>query len=200
VTMNNVVHNTAWIPGHFHTTIGGPVFLSFLGMSLLLVTQLTGKRLRLPTLNLWVPYLWTIGILVFSIGLSVAGLLGEPRRTNLGLTYANPRSPLYHPGWEIWSQIGAIGGVIMTLAMLFFFIVFFATLFGSTERAPALALPTSEAYHDGSGRFVLNFRPWVVAATVLLAVAYFPPLYEIVTGQTQDASAYQPSSPVAVPR
>jgi len=198
VTMNNVVHNTAWIPGHFHTTVGGPVFLSFLGMSLFLVAQLTGKRLRFPRLNLWVPYLWTAGIFVFSIGLSVAGLLGEPRRTNLGLTYANPGSPIYHAGWQVWSQLGAIGGIIMTIAMALYFIIFFATLLGSTEHAPALALPTAEAYHDGSSRVALNFRPWVVAAIVLLLIAYVPPLYEIVTGPTQGAAAYEPSSPVPV--
>ena len=199
VTMNNVVHNTAWIPGHFHTTIGGPVFLSFLGMSVFLVAQLTGKRVRLPRLNLWVPYLWTAGVFVFSIGLSVAGLLGEPRRSNLGPTYANPASPLYHPAWQVWSHLGALGGVIMTAAMAAFFIVFFATLLGSKERAPAVALPTSEAYHDGAGSFVLNFRPWVVAALVLLAIAYIPPIYEVVTGPTQSAPAYEPSSPVVAP-
>ncbi len=200
VTMNNVVHNTAWIPAHFHTTVGGPVFLPFLGMSLLLLTQLTGKRLRFRALNLWVPYVWTIGVLVFSIALSVAGLLGEPRRTNLGLTYANPNSPIYQSAWHIWSQLGALGGVIMTVAMLFFFIVFFATLFGPAEYVPALALPTADAYHNGSGRFVRNFRPWVVAALVLLAVAYIPPLYEILTGPTQNAPAYDPASPIALPR
>jgi cytochrome c oxidase subunit 1 len=196
VTMNNVVHNTAWIPGHFHTTVGGPVFLSFLGMSLFLVVQLTGKPLRFPTLNLWVPYLWTAGIFVFSIGLSVAGLLGEPRRSNLGMTYANPSSPLYHASWQIWSHLGALGGIIMTVAMAFFFLVFFATLLGTKERESGLVLPTAEAYHDGSGRFVLNFRPWVVAAIVLLAIAYIPPLYEIVTGPTQGVPAYEPSSPI----
>lgn len=88
----------------------------------------------------------------------------------------------------------------MTLAMLLFFIVFFATLFGPAERVPALALPTAEAYHDGSGRFVRNFRPWVVAAVVLLAVAYVPPLYEIVTGPTQNVPAYDPASPIVLPR
>ena len=199
-TMNNVVHNTAWIPGHFHTTIGGPVFLSFLGMSLFLTAQLTGKRVRMPTLNLWVPYLWTAGIFVFSIGLSVAGLLGEPRRSNLGTTYANPASPLYHPEWQLWSHIGALGGIIMTVAMLFFFIVFFATLLGSKQQEPALELPTAEAYHDGNGRLVSNFRPWVMAAIVLLAIAYIPPLYEIITGPTQRVPAYEPSSPVATQR
>jgi cytochrome c oxidase subunit I len=198
VTMNNVVHNTAWIPGHFHTTVGGPVFLSFLGMSVFLLAQLTGKRVCFPRLNLLVPYVWTLGIFVFSTGLSVAGLLGEPRRSNLGPTYANPASPLYHPAWHPWAQLGAIGGIIMTAAMALYFVVFFATLLTRTTDAPALALPSSEAYHDGSGRFVLNFRPWVVAAILLLAIAYIPPIYEVVTGPTQSVPAYAPSSPVAV--
>jgi len=198
--MNNVVHNTAWIPGHFHTTVGGPVFLSFLGMSLFLTAQLLGKRVRFPMLNLCVPYLWTAGVFVFSIGLSVAGLLGEPRRSNLGPTYANAASPLYHPGWQVWSQLGAVGGIIMTGAMLLFFIVFFATLLSRAEQPPALRFPTAEAYHDGTGRFVSNFRPWVVAALVLLALAYIPPLYEIVSGPTQRVPAYEPASPIAAPR
>ena len=198
--MNSVVHNTAWIPAHFHTTIGGPVFLAFLGMSLFLVTQLMGKRLRFPTLNLLVPYLWVAGILVFSVSLSVAGLLGEPRRTNLGPTYSNPGSPLYQPAWHIWSQLGAVGGVIMTAAMLLFFIVFFATLLSPAEQPVSLRFPTSEALHDGSGRFVLNFRPWVIAAVVLLAIAYIPPIYEVVSGPTQSVPAYEPSSPVAAPQ
>lgn len=199
-TMNNVVHNTAWVPAHFHTTLGGPAFLAFLGMSVFLVAQLTGKRLRLPTLNLWVPYLWTAGILIFSTGLSVAGLIGAPRRTNLGPTYADPASPLYHPNWHVWSYVGLLGGVIMTLAMVFFFAVFFATLLGKKERKPVLELPTSEVLHDGDGRFVLNFRPWVIVAVVLLAIAYIPPIYEVVTGPTQAVPAYEPSSPVAAQR
>ena len=88
----------------------------------------------------------------------------------------------------------------MTLAMLLFFIVFFATLLGRKQQEPALELPTAEALHDGSGRYVTNFRPWVVAAIVLLFIAYVPPLYEIITGPTQRVPAYEPSSPVAVQR
>ncbi|HEY2474117.1 MAG TPA: cbb3-type cytochrome c oxidase subunit I [Candidatus Cybelea sp.] len=30
-SMNAVVHNTIWIVGHFHVTVGGPVALTFLG-------------------------------------------------------------------------------------------------------------------------------------------------------------------------
>jgi len=78
--------------------------------------------------------------------------------------------------------------------------VFFATLLGSKQQEPALELPTAEAYHDGNGRLVSNFRPWVMAAIVLLAIAYIPPLYEIITGATQRVPAYEPSSPVATQR
>ncbi len=198
VAMNNVVHNTSWIPGHFHMTVGGPVFLSFIGMTLFLLTQLTGKPLRLPRLNLWVPYLWTGGMLIFSVGFSVAGLMGQPRRTNLGLTYSNPASPLFHPVWENWSRVGAVGGIIISCAMLCFFIVFFATLFGATERPPHLALPTAEPYHDEDIGFIRNFTPWVVAAVILVAIAYVPPLYEVVTGPTQAVRAYDPASPAPI--
>lgn len=197
VGMNNVVHNTSWIPGHFHTTIGGPVFLSFIGMTLFLVAQLTGKRIRLPRLNLLVPYLWTGGMLIFSVSFSVAGLLGQPRRTNLGLTYSNPDSPQFHAVWENWSLAGAVGGIIISLAMLCFFIVFFSTLFSRKEREPELALPASEAYHDEELGLVRNFTPWVVTAIILLAIAYVPPLYEVVTGPTQAVPGYDPASPVA---
>ncbi|HUI26783.1 MAG TPA: cbb3-type cytochrome c oxidase subunit I [Candidatus Kryptonia bacterium] len=197
VGMNNVVHNTAWIPGHFHTTIGGPVFLSFLGMSVFLVAQLTGKRVRLPSLNLIVPYAWTAGVLIFSLGLSVEGLLGAPRRSDLGQSYANPNSPLFQPGWQIWSQIAAIGGVIMGLAMLAYFVVFFTTLLSPKQREASLTFPTAEAYHDADTPFVRNFTPWVVAAIVLILIAYVPPLYEIVSANVPGARGYLPSSPVA---
>ncbi len=194
--MNNVVHNTAWIPGHFHTTVGGPTFLAFIGMGLFLVSELTGKPVRLPRLNVWVPYLWLIGVLVFSLGLSVSGLLGAPRRSNLGPTYANPDSPLFHPTWMIWSHIGMLGGIIMTVAMLAYFVVFFATLFGAKERAAALRFPTAEAYHDGDLGMVRNFTPWVLAAVVLLVIAYVPPIWEAVAGPVQRVPGYTPSSPV----
>ncbi len=41
--LNAVVHNTAWMPGHFHMTVAGPVFLSIIGMSLFLYSGLIGK-------------------------------------------------------------------------------------------------------------------------------------------------------------
>ena len=48
--LNNVVHNTAWMPGHFHMTVAGPVFLAIIGMSTYLFSKLSGKRVFLREL------------------------------------------------------------------------------------------------------------------------------------------------------
>jgi cytochrome c oxidase subunit 1 len=53
---------------------------------LFLVATLTGKEIKLPTWNVWVPYIWTVGIMIFSTGLFIGGANGEPRRTNMGLS------------------------------------------------------------------------------------------------------------------
>jgi len=43
--LNQAIHNTGFISGHFHMTVGGPVFLTILALSLELFSQLTGKSL-----------------------------------------------------------------------------------------------------------------------------------------------------------
>lgn len=195
-SMNNVVHNTSWLPAHFHQTVAGPVFLSFIGMTLFLVSKLTGKEIKFPELNVWAPYIWAIGILFFSGGLFIGGIGGEPRRTNMGLSYTNPQSPLYHSDWAFAKTVGTFGGIIMTVAALMFFIVFFATLFSRAKHEGALELIVSEPYHDEDVAIVRSFRPWLVGAAVLLAIAYGPPITQTLRSNFAGAPAYTPDNPV----
>jgi len=196
--MNNVVHNTAWLPAHFHQTVAGPVFLSYIGMSLFLTANLTGKEIKLPRWNVWIPYIWTLGIMIFSTGLFIGGAAGEPRRTNLGVSYSDPHSPLYHPEWHFGDMMGCVGGIIMTIAGLMFFVVFFATLFGRTAKKGALDLIVSEPYHDERVPAVQSFTPWLAAAALLLVIAYAPPLTETIRSQFPGARGYYPHSPLPI--
>jgi cytochrome c oxidase subunit I len=196
--MNRVVHNTAWMPGHFHMTVAGPVFLSFIGMVLLLSSQLLGKRIRVKMFINWPPYLWLAGMLIFSTGLSYGGAaLGEPRRTNLGLTYLNPNSPLFRADWKIPTAITAIGGSIMTIAMIIYFVILFSTLFSKSEAEPMVSLPTSEVLHDENISWVRNLKPWVVAAVLALFISYGPPLYEIFQSNIMGSAPFGPDSPIS---
>lgn len=194
--LNLVVHNTSWLPAHFHQTVAGPVFLAFLGMSLFLLSKLMGKPIRFPALNIWAPYTWTLGIMIFSTGLFIGGIGGEPRRTNMGLSYTNPASPAYHADWAFAKVLGSIGAIIMTIAMVMYFIVFFATLFGKKRHEEALVFPVADVYHDQPVPIVERFRPWIIASILLLIVAYLPPFLDLARNRFPSAPAFLPNSPV----
>jgi len=199
--LNNVVHNTAWIPAHFHLTLGGPVFLGILGGSLFLITGLLKKPVVWPSLAVAVPYLWTGGTFIFSGGLFLGGLRGEPRRTNLGLTYLNPSSPSYRPDWWASTHVGMVGGLIMGLAILLFFVVLVRSLVAARDTARAeesFSIPLAETYHDEEIPAVRNFTPWVAAAVLLCVLAYYPPIRDIIKDNVEKAPGFRPDSPVAV--
>ena len=81
-SLDVLVHNTMWIVGHFHVTVGGPVALTFLGAAYTLVPALTGKKLWAPALALWQTRIYFIGMLLMSIAMHFAGIKGAPRRTS----------------------------------------------------------------------------------------------------------------------
>lgn len=190
-----VVHNTSWLPAHFHQTVAGPIFLSYIGMSLFLVAKLTGKEIKFPKWNVWAPYIWTLGIMIFSTGLFIGGAGGEPRRTNMGMSYTDPQSNLYHADWIYAKVLGSVGGTIMTIAALIFFIVFFATFFGKSTKQGVLDLITSEPYHDEHVRLVQGFTPWLAGTALLLVIAYAPPIAQTIRSNFPGARAYTPDSP-----
>src|SRR6476659_6962311 len=192
---NVVVHNTSWLPARFHHTVAGPIFLSYIGMSLFLVATLTGKDIKLPTWNVWVPYIWTLGIMIFSTGLFIGGAGGEPRRTNMGLSYTDPQSHLYHPDWQAAKILGSLGGTIMTIAALMFFCVFFATLFGKRVKQGNLELIVSEPYYDERVPAVQTFTPWLAGAALLLVIAYAAPITQTIRSNFPGAPGYSPDNP-----
>ncbi len=196
--LDTVVHNTSWLPAHFHQTVAGPVFLSYIGLTLFLAAKLTGKEIKLPRMNVWMPYVWTLGIMIFSTGLFIGGAGGEPRRTNMGLTYTNPQSPLYHADWGIARMLGTIGGTIMAFAALMFFLVFFVTLFSRSTTEGALELVVSEPYHDENVRAVQSFTPWLVGAALLLVIAYAPPIAQTLRSNFPGAKPFTPDRPTPI--
>ncbi|MGZ3775698.1 MAG: cbb3-type cytochrome c oxidase subunit I [Pseudobdellovibrionaceae bacterium] len=196
-SVNQVVHNTAWIPAHFHLTVAGPVFLAILGMSLFILIGITGKKLRSPRLTMLVPYIWMIGVFIMSAGLFIGGLRGEPRRTNMGMTYLNPNSADFRPEWVTSTFIATIGGTVMTLAVVFYFYVLFRSLlYTEKDRLPVFKIPLSTALHDENIGAVNVFKPWIALALVLAIMAYAPPLYQILKENNPGGQSFTPDNPL----
>jgi cytochrome c oxidase subunit I len=94
--VNLAVHNTAFVPGHFHLTVGTAVTLTFMGVSYWLVPYLRGRALWNRQLALAQAWLWFVGMGIFSHSMRRLGLLGMPRRTMIGAsTYLG-----LQPNWQ----------------------------------------------------------------------------------------------------
>lgn len=173
-TVNKVVHNTAFIPGHFHLTVGTAVTLSAMGISYWLIPYLTGRALFRPGLALAQAWLWAIGVLIFSRGQISGGLEWMPRRTAIGLS---PLNDMNLPGWEVSNWLTMIGGMVMGVSGLLFFIVLLGTL-RNKERATGVEFPTSTPIHGPRETWAILDRIglWTLISVVLVLIAYVPVL------------------------
>lgn len=199
--MNTVVHNTAWVPGHFHLTVAGPVLLAFLGGSLYLIGQFMNKEIRLKRTAMFMPYIYTIGLLIMSYGLKIGGLMGMPRRTNTGASYANPDSILFQPDWVPYINLTVVGGVIMFVGIVMFIASFFTTVFskskpGGDPDRPNVTFPISEPLHDEEAKWLRNFKPFIIIAIILIVLSYTPVIYDVLQATYDGSPPYSPNSPV----
>jgi cytochrome c oxidase subunit 1 len=199
--MNTVIHNTAWVPGHFHLTVAGPVLLAFLGGSLYLIGQFMNKEIRLKGTAMIMPYIYTVGLLIMSYGLKIGGLMGMPRRTNTGASYANPDSILYQPDWIPYINLTVVGGVIMFIGIVMFVTAFFTTVFsksrpGTDSDTSEVSFPISESLHDEDAKWLRNFKPFIIIAIILIVLSYTPVIIDVLQATYGGSVPYSPNSPV----
>lgn len=196
-SLNATVHNTGWIPGHFHLTVGGPVFLAILGMTIYIYSKVAGKEIKFPSLNVMVPYMWFVGLMIFSTGLKLGGLeFGEPRRTNMGMSYLDNGGANFEALWLFTTLTTVMGGIIMTISAVMYFIVFFGTVFSPKVNEGVIELPVTEAYHDEKDLGIFkNYTPWVITALVIIALSYYGPITNAIENNVKASPTYLPGSP-----
>ncbi len=172
--LNLVVHNTAWIPGHLHLTVGTAVTLTFMGITYWLLPTLCGRALwgrRLALAQVW---LWFVGMAIFSHAMHQLGIMGAPRRTMLGV------AAYVQPEWRSTMAWVGIGGTILFASSLLYFLNVVLTV--TLSRRPAPAPPEfAEAMSgpDHSPLILDRWRPWLALAAVLIAIAYGPTLLRL---------------------
>src|SRR5499427_1671846 len=95
--LNLIIHNTIYVPGHFHATVVVGTTLAFMSLTYFLIPVLFRRELMFPGLAKWQPYLFGIGMSVFALFMMGAGTLGVPRR-NWDITFAGNALPYEWPG------------------------------------------------------------------------------------------------------
>jgi len=172
--MNAVVHNTAWIQGHFHLTVGSAVALTFMGTSYWLLPRLTGRELELSLLARVQPYLWFIGMLLFSFSNHITGLMGMPRR----VFDASYDGSAVAATWRGLTGVSAVGGLFLFASAAFFMMVMIGTALAGKKQEPEPIL-WAEPLHPGAQQRTLldRYGLWTAIAVILVVIAYAYPLW-----------------------
>ena len=176
--LNQVVHNTLWVTGHFHLTIGTSVVLTFFGIMYWLIPFLS-KRVLTPFMNklgIIQTILWTVGMLFMSGAMHTVGLLGSPRRTSY-TTYGDNATAL---SWDPYLLLLAVGGTILIIAAILMVYIVFHLMF----RAPKgeTEFPIGEPEDDASPtpKWTERWGLWIVLMLVVVSMGYVIPLTELI--------------------
>jgi cytochrome c oxidase subunit 1 len=93
--LNMLIHNTIYVPGHFHATVVIGTTLAFMALTYFLIPTLFQREMIAPGLAKWQPYLFGLGMAVFVLAMMGAGTLGVPRR-HWDITFAG--TAVHHRG------------------------------------------------------------------------------------------------------
>jgi cytochrome c oxidase subunit 1 len=171
-TMNQVVHNTTWIPGHFHMTVGTAVALTLMGVAYWLIPYLTDKQLWSSKLAVASSWIYAVGVLIFARGMISAGLAGMPRRIyRVKATYDDP-------AWHLGGILTGVGGTLMFVGIILFFVVIALTVVIGKRTEARRDVPFSETLTapslSGWDVHLDRIGLWVGVAILLIALAYGP--------------------------
>jgi cytochrome c oxidase subunit I len=169
--MNSMIHNTAWIPAHFHLIFGGAVVIMYFAIAYEMWPRMTGKPLRSKRLALWQLWLWFAGMLVTTIPWHIAGLMGQPRRVatfDYGDPLLAPMVPLV--------VLSVIGAFILLLSAVIFITVLVRSQLGDRVLQAPLRYALAVNPPVQIPRALNGFALWNAILLMFMIVEYGYPI------------------------
>lgn len=148
--INLIMHNTLYVPGHFHATVVAGTTLAFMAATYLLVPLIFRRQIMFPKLAQIQPYLFGIGVAGISLFMMGAGTLGVPRR-HWDITFSDAMLQWDLPGAAflmmglngVSAILAALGGIIYVVVVVAS--VFFGRRIGEQEKVEVGAPPAPAA-------------------------------------------------------
>ncbi|RTQ93267.1 b(o/a)3-type cytochrome-c oxidase subunit 1 [Lysinibacillus telephonicus] len=187
--MNELIHNTIWVTGHFHLTVATAVVLTYFGAAYWLIPHLTGRKLtnKLNNYANVTGIMWAIGMFIMSGAMHIAGLLGAPRRSEFS-TYGGSEQATE---WISYQIAQAVGGTILFIAILLIIGVVVNLLWFAPKGEEEF--PVGEVA-EGAGKtpaILENFKVWGVILVALILIAYTIPIIDIIRNSPLGSVGYK---------
>jgi cytochrome c oxidase subunit 1 len=138
--LNLIIHNTIYVPGHFHATVVIGTTLAFMGLTYFLIPTLFRRELMFPGMAKWQPYLFGLGMCGFSLFMMGAGTLGVPRR-HWDMTFAGNALGYEFPGtaFLMMALMGICGLAAIVGGAMYLLITVGSVFLGKKIATPGFA-------------------------------------------------------------
>ncbi len=121
--INLIIHNTIYVPAHFHATVAVGTTLAFMALTYLLIPVLFRREIFLPWMAKFQPYVFSAGMTFMILFMLGAGTLGVSRR-HWDMDFTGAMLSFEYPGTAyLMMAIGCIGGVLGVLGGAMYLIV-----------------------------------------------------------------------------
>ena len=185
--MNAMIHNTAWVPGHFHLIFGGTTVIMYFAIAYYLWPMLTGKALFSNNMALTQLWTWFMGMVILTTPWHILGLLGQPRRIST-VVYNN----LLTLAWEPYELAMIVGGLILLGSSVLFFYNLVKTQFSPVSEAVVQEIEFAEPIYPVTSLpdYLNGFNVWNKVIAVLMAISFGFPILQFFFMKTFGSSAW----------
>jgi cytochrome c oxidase subunit 1 len=147
--LNLIMHNTLYVPGHFHGTVAAGTTLAFMAVTYLLIPLIFQRELILPKWAKWQPYLFGLGVLGLSMFMMGAGTLGVARR-DWDITFSDAvLSWDYPPAAFLMLAANGISAIIATVGGIMFVVIVVGSVLFGRKRGEAEAKANPVVFQGG---------------------------------------------------
>ena len=181
--INIIIHNTIYVPGHFHATVVIGTTLAFMSLTYFLIPVLFRRQVFLPGLAKWQPYIFGISMMVFTMVMMGAGTLGVQRR-HWDMAFSDSALGFDYPAsaFTLMGLVGISGTLAIVGGGIFILITVVSVFFGKRVESESpysgattrlmKAEPTIEPQggHAGAGKFGFAAPGTFVMAIFFLAI------------------------------
>ncbi len=134
--INLIIHNTIYVPAHFHATVVTGTTLTFMALTYLLIPLLFRRAIVMPWMAKWQPYVFGGGMTMMILFMLGAGTLGVSRR-HWDMDFTGAALSFEYPGTAyMMMAVGAIGGVLGVVGGVMFLLVTLSSLLFGKKLAP----------------------------------------------------------------
>jgi len=174
--INLIMHNTLYVPGHFHGTVVAGTTLAFMAVTYLLIPLIFQRQVSFPRLARWQPYVFAIGVTGISLFMMGAGTLGVARR-HWDITFADAALPYHYPTAAflmltlngIFALLAGLGG------LMYIVVVVSSVFFGKKVAESPAARPAAAAAASGPavvGAYGSVEKPRIPGTIILVGVFF----------------------------